>query len=102
MKLVGCFPFYDLKKFIKLLDPQTFARFQEHLFEFPSFSFQTRTVRRYPFHGGASVLGYLSEVTENNIEQSSGYYELGDSMGSFWICNSFYRFFGRNFLFNWF
>ena len=68
--------------FIKLLDPQTFARFQEHLFEFPSFSFQTRTVRRYPFHGGASVLGYLSEVTENNIEQSSGYYELGDYMGT--------------------
>ena len=68
--------------FIKLLDPQTFARFQEHLFEFPSFSFQIRTVRRYPFHGGAAVLGYLSEVTENNIKQSSGYYELGDYMGT--------------------
>ena len=68
--------------FIKLLDPQTFARFQEHLFEFPSFSFQTRTVRRYPFHGGAALLGYLSEVTENNIEQSGGYYELGDYMGT--------------------
>ena len=26
--------------FIKLLDPQTFARFQEHLYEFPSFTFQ--------------------------------------------------------------
>jgi penicillin-binding protein 2 len=26
--------------FIKLLDPQTFARFQEHLFEFPSFLFK--------------------------------------------------------------
>ncbi|MFN8260574.1 MAG: penicillin-binding protein 2 [Chitinophagales bacterium] len=68
--------------FIKLLDPQTFARFQEHLFEFPSFSFQIRTVRRYPYNGGASVLGYLSEVTENNIEQSAGYYELGDYMGT--------------------
>ena len=68
--------------FIKLLDPQSFARFQEHLFEFPSFSFQTRTVRRYPYYGGAAVLGYLSEVTENNIEQSAGYYELGDYMGT--------------------
>lgn len=68
--------------FIKLLDPQTFARFQEHLFEFPSFSFQTRTVRRYPFHGGAALLGYLSEVTENNIANSGGYYELGDYMGT--------------------
>ena len=68
--------------FVKLLDPQTFARFQEHLFEFPAFSFQTRTVRRYPFHGGAALLGYLSEVTENNIAQSGGYYELGDYMGT--------------------
>lgn len=68
--------------FIKLLDPQTFARFQEHLFEYPSFSFQTRTVRRYPFHGGAAVLGYLSEVNERNIEQSGGYYELGDYKGT--------------------
>ncbi len=68
--------------FIKLIDPQTFARFQEHLFEFPSFSFQTRTVRRYPYNGGAALLGYLSEVTENNISQSGGYYELGDYMGT--------------------
>lgn len=68
--------------FIKLLDGPTFARFQEHLFEFPSFSVQTRTVRRYPFQSGAAVLGYLSEVTENNIKQSSGYYELGDYMGT--------------------
>lgn len=68
--------------FIKLLDPQTFARFQEHLFEFPSFSFITRTVRRYPYLGGAAVLGYLSEVTENNIAHSAGYYELGDYMGT--------------------
>lgn len=67
---------------IKLLDPQTFARFQEHLFEFPSISFQTRTVRRYPYHGGAALLGYLSEVTENNIANSEGYYELGDYMGT--------------------
>lgn len=68
--------------FIKLLDGPTFARFQEHLFEFPSFSVQTRTVRRYPYQSGAAVLGYLSEVTENNIKQSSGYYELGDYMGT--------------------
>ncbi|HMV14041.1 MAG TPA: penicillin-binding protein 2 [Chitinophagales bacterium] len=68
--------------FIKLLDPQTFARFQEHLFEFPSFTFQVRTVRRYPYHSGAAVFGYLSEVTENNIQQSGGYYELGDYMGT--------------------
>ena len=67
---------------IKLLDQETYARFQEHLFQFPSISIQTRTVRHYPYSGGASVLGYLSEVTENNIAQSKGYYELGDYMGT--------------------
>lgn len=68
--------------FIKLLDAQSFARFQEHLFEFPSITFQTRTVRRYPYHGAAAMLGYLSEVTESNIAKSAGYYELGDYMGT--------------------
>lgn len=68
--------------FIKLLDAQTFARFQEHLYEFPSFSFQLRTIRRYPYQSGAAVFGYLSEVTPNNIEQSGGFYELGDYKGT--------------------
>jgi len=68
--------------FIKLLDAQTFARFQEHLYEFPSFSFQTRTVRRFPDKDGAAVFGYLSEVTKDNIAKSGGYYELGDYMGT--------------------
>ncbi len=68
--------------FIKLLDAQTFARFQEHLYEFPSFTFQTRTVRRFPDKDGAAVFGYLSEVTKDNIAKSSGYYELGDYMGT--------------------
>ena len=57
--------------FIKLLDPQTFARFQEHLFEFPSFTFQVRTVRRYPYHSGAAVFGYLSEDRKSTRLNSS-------------------------------
>lgn len=68
--------------FIKLLDPQTFARFQEHLYEYPSFSFQTRTVRRYPYKSGAAVFGYLSEVTEKDLKESNGFYELGDYIGT--------------------
>jgi penicillin-binding protein 2 len=68
--------------FIKLLDPQTFAKFQEHLYEFPSFSVQTRTVRSYPYKSGAAVFGYLSEVTEKDIKESNGFYELGDYIGT--------------------
>ncbi len=68
--------------FIKLVDAQTFAVFQEHLFQFPSFTYQLRTVRRYPYHSGAAVFGYLSEVTEDMIAKSNGEYELGDYMGT--------------------
>lgn len=65
----------------KLVDQATYSKFQEHLFQFPSISVQTRTVRRYPYNGGAAVLGYLSEVNQKDIDASEGYYEMGDYFG---------------------
>ena len=41
-----------------------------------------RTSRSFPFHGGAAVFRVFKRVTQNNIKQSSGYYELGDYMGT--------------------
>ncbi|MCB0507397.1 MAG: penicillin-binding protein 2 [Bacteroidetes bacterium] len=66
----------------KLIDQQTFARFQEHLFEFPAMSFQIRTVRKFAYKSGAAVFGYLSEVTQNTIDKSNGFYEPGDYVGT--------------------
>lgn len=65
----------------KLVDQITFSKFQEHLFQFPSISIQTRTVRNYPYKAGAAVFGYLSEVNPKDIENSNGYYEMGDYFG---------------------
>lgn len=68
--------------FIKLVEASTFAKFQEYLFMFPAFSFQTRIMRRYPNGGAGHVVGYLAEVKEEKIAESGGYYELGDYVGS--------------------
>jgi penicillin-binding protein 2 len=67
---------------IKMVEQSTFARFQEYLFQFPAFSYQTRTVRRYPYKGAAHVLGYLAVVTQDQIDKSNGYYELSDYIGA--------------------
>lgn len=65
----------------KSIDQVLFSKFQEHLYKFPSLSIETRTVRRYPYQSGAAVLGYLSEVNQNDIISSDGYYEMGDYFG---------------------
>lgn len=65
----------------KSIDQIQFSKFQEHLYKFSSITIETRTVRRYPYHSGAAVLGYLSEVNKNDIIESEGYYEMGDYFG---------------------
>ncbi len=65
----------------KSIDQVLFSKFQEHLYKFPSITIETRTVRRYPYQSGASVLGYLSEVNKDDIIESEGYYEMGDYFG---------------------
>ncbi|RYE29340.1 MAG: penicillin-binding protein 2, partial [Sphingobacteriaceae bacterium] len=55
--------------------------FQEHLFEFPGFFVQPRSVRTYPDSCAAQFLGYISEVNDQTIEKSNGYYRPGDYVG---------------------
>ncbi|MCO5233835.1 MAG: penicillin-binding protein 2 [Chitinophagales bacterium] len=66
---------------IKMVEQSAFARFQENLFKFPAVTYTTRTVRRYPYGGAAHVLGYLAEVNKKQIDNSVGYYEMGDYVG---------------------
>ena len=58
-----------------------FASFQEHLYKFEGFSYESRTVRRYPFRGAPHVLGYMSEVDTQDIRISDEYYVPGDYIG---------------------
>ena len=72
---------YKASIFEKQLSSQTYAKFQELLFEYPGFFVQNRTVRRYPDSTAAQFLGYIGEVSEKAIENSDGFYRQGDYIG---------------------
>ncbi len=72
---------YKASIFEKQLSAQTYARFQEHLFLYPGFFVQNRTVRRYPDSTAAQFLGYIGEVNDKMIENSDGFYRQGDYIG---------------------
>ena len=72
---------YKASIFEKQLSAQTFATFQEKLYQFAGFFVQNRTVRRYPDSTAAAFLGYIGEVSEKAIENSNGFYRQGDYIG---------------------
>ena len=68
--------------FMSKISSETYARFQESMYEFPGFSIQLRNVRGYPYPNAAHVLGYLSEVNQVQIEASNSKYSRGDYVGT--------------------
>ena len=56
------------------------ALIQEKLWKFPGFYLQKKSIRRYYHKAGANILGYLSEVNENDILKDS-YYQSGELIG---------------------
>ncbi|HRH99991.1 MAG TPA: penicillin-binding transpeptidase domain-containing protein [Saprospiraceae bacterium] len=68
--------------FMKNISSTIFHKFQENLFLFPGFYAELRSIREYPVNCGANFLGYISEVTQNDINQSEGLYKPGDYIGS--------------------
>jgi len=67
--------------FIKQVNQAAFAAFQEHLFRFPGFSYNTYLQRAYPYRGAGHAFGYISEVDSEAIKRSDGYYKMGDYYG---------------------
>ncbi len=68
--------------FLKSITPEVFLPFQENQFRFPGFRGELRSIRGYPEAHGANFLGYISEVSQDDIDKSEGYYKLGDYIGS--------------------
>lgn len=68
--------------FLKKISPETFARFQERLHEFPGFSAQRRSIRIYPQPHAAHILGYIREADQTIINESEGKYKPGDYLGA--------------------
>ncbi len=66
--------------FLSKVDAQTYTRFQENQYEFPGFYAELRNVRSYNYKSGAHVLGYISEVSPNQVN-ADNYYKDGDYIG---------------------
>lgn len=67
--------------FKDLLTPELQARFEENSWRFPGFALVERPLRVYPYHAGAHILGYISEVSPRQIQQSGNFYRMGDYIG---------------------
>lgn len=68
--------------FLKSIPPEVFLPFQENLFRFQGFKGELKSIRAYPVTHGANILGYISEVTSNDVENSEGEYKPGDYIGA--------------------
>ena len=66
--------------FLKQISDETYAGFQEKMWQYPGFYVQPRTLRKYSKPVAAHILGYVSEVDANIINRNP-YYKLGDYIG---------------------
>lgn len=64
----------------KQIPADQFAGISLHLYKYPGFYGQSRTLRTYPPHLAAHLLGYLSEASPERIEKDP-YYRAGDVIG---------------------
>ena len=68
--------------FLTQIPGDKFASIEERLYEFPGFESQLKSVRGYPAHVGAHMLGYISEVSPAKIKKSNGLYQRGEYIGT--------------------
>ncbi len=67
--------------FLSRIRPDDFAKFYELLHKYPGFFPVLKSIRSYPHHNAAHVLGYLGEVNWDMINKSNGEYIMGDYTG---------------------
>ncbi len=68
--------------FESLLGPEIYARLNENIYKFPGFSLSERSLRTYPYHIGANILGYIREVDTGYLRRhKEDGYLMGDYAG---------------------
>lgn len=68
--------------FLSQISANKFAPLEEQLYRFPGFESTRKSVRGYPHHVGAHMLGYISEASPSQIKKSNGEYKRGDYLGT--------------------
>ena len=71
---------YTPQVFMPQLSMEACAPLQEHLFNYPGFSLQKRSLRSYSRPVAAHALGYVGEVNRRDLENDA-YYAVGDYNG---------------------
>ena len=66
--------------FVSHVSKNDYAYLQEKLHKFKGFYIQKRSIRDYPMKIAANVVGYISEVNDNQIKENS-YYQQGELIG---------------------
>ncbi len=64
----------------KQINPEEYAEIAENMYKFPGFFTEKRNLRKYPYPVAAHTLGYLGEVTVEDL-RSDSYYQSGDYIG---------------------
>lgn len=59
---------------------ETYAKLQEQMWKFDGFFIQKKSLREYRIDHSANVLGYVSEVNNNDLSKDE-YYRLGEIIG---------------------
>jgi penicillin-binding protein 2 len=68
--------------FLKQLSNLDFAKIQDRIDEFPGFYIQPRSTRAYTTSSGANALGYVSEISKNQLDKDEEkFYRQGDYIG---------------------
>ena len=68
--------------FYKQLSNEKFAALQDRMRDLEGFNINSRTTRGYAEIGLANILGYVGEVTQNQLNRdTTGYYKSGDNIG---------------------
>ncbi len=76
------YSWYKPSVFLKQFSNEDFASMQDLLIDYPGFYIIPRTVRAYPYKGMANALGYIGEISKNQLTRdSSSYYRQGDYIG---------------------
>ena len=74
------YSYYKPSPLVKQISPETYAVLQEIIYKFSGFHTQSRTLREYVYPGAAHLLGYIGEVSREDINEDN-YYGMGDYIG---------------------
>lgn len=80
-KRISKAPYRKEAVFARYIEPEIYGALQELLWEFRGISFTVSNKRYYQTPVGANILGYISEVSQKEINASDGKYKRGDQIG---------------------